>query len=136
MAKKMSKREEIERLVDKGYNTKDIAQKTGANPSYVSTVKNQYLREKSWAEGDKLPEIIVQEIPAPKPDNVNSPQHYTAGGIETIDFIEAKRLNFRLANVVKYVSRAPFKGNALEDLEKARWYLDREIAVHKRATVK
>ena len=52
---------------------------------------------------------------------------YKTGGIETIDFIEAKQLTYNLGNVVKYVSRADHKGNRLEDLEKAAWYLNREI---------
>ena len=60
-------------------------------------------------------------------DNVNHPAHYKTGGIETIDFIEAKGLTYNLGNVVKYVSRADHKGNRLEDLEKAAWYLNREI---------
>jgi hypothetical protein len=60
-------------------------------------------------------------------DIINHPDHYTAGGIETIDFIEAKQLNYRLGNVVKYITRADHKGKRLEDLRKARWYLDREI---------
>lgn len=59
-------------------------------------------------------------------DPIN-PQHYTSGGIETIDFIEAKELNFHLGNVVKYVSRAGKKGDRTEDLKKALWYLMREI---------
>jgi|TARA_B110000211_G_scaffold234259_1_gene303168 hypothetical protein len=63
-----------------------------------------------------------------KSDMVNHPPHYKAGGIETIDFIEAKNLGYNLGNVVKYVSRADLKGNKLEDLQKARWYLDRAIA--------
>ena len=61
-------------------------------------------------------------------DNVNSPTHYTTGGIETIDFIEAKSLNYNLGNVVKYVSRSDYKGRKLEDLKKAQWYLNREIS--------
>jgi hypothetical protein len=52
------------------------------------------------------------------------------GGIETIDFIEAKQLNYNLGNVVKYVTRADHKGNRLEDLEKARWYLDKMISAY------
>jgi hypothetical protein len=60
-------------------------------------------------------------------DQVNSPAHYTDGGIQTIDFIEAKSLNFHLGNVVKYISRAGKKGDNLEDLLKAQWYLNREI---------
>lgn len=66
-------------------------------------------------------------------DLVNHPPHYKTGGIETIDFIEAKDLNYRLGNVVKYVSRAGKKGDPIEDLEKALWYLQREIAARKRA---
>jgi hypothetical protein len=64
----------------------------------------------------------------PTPDNVNHPAHYKVGGIETIDFIEAKGLNYHLGNVVKYITRADTKGNREEDLLKARWYLNREIA--------
>ena len=60
-------------------------------------------------------------------DPVHNPPHYKSGGIEVIDVIEAFELNFRLANVIKYVLRAGRKGDALEDLEKAAWYLDREI---------
>lgn len=60
-------------------------------------------------------------------DPVNHPEHYTRGGIETIDFITAKKLCYELGNVVKYVSRAQFKGCLLEDLKKARWYLDYKI---------
>lgn len=60
-------------------------------------------------------------------DNVNHPAHYKTGGIETIDFIEAKGLTYNLGNVVKYITRADHKGNKLEDLKKAQWYLNREI---------
>lgn len=61
------------------------------------------------------------------PDSINHPAHYTAGGIETIDFIEAKKLNYNLGNVIKYLTRAGYKDNKLEDLRKAQWYLTREI---------
>lgn len=61
-------------------------------------------------------------------DMVNRPPHYKAGGIEVIDFIEAKGLGYRLGNAVKYISRAGLKSaNPLEDLKKAQWYLNREI---------
>lgn len=58
---------------------------------------------------------------------VNHPTHYTQGKIEPIDYIEANDLNFNLGNVIKYVSRAKYKGKELEDLKKAQWYLTREI---------
>lgn len=60
-------------------------------------------------------------------DNVNNPAHYKAGGIEAIDVIEAFELGHHLGNVVAYVLRADRKGAALQDLMKARWYIDREI---------
>ena len=64
-----------------------------------------------------------------KPDVVNHPPHYKSGGVETIDFIEAKQLGFHLGNVVKYISRAGIKShNPPEDLKKAQWYLNREVA--------
>ena len=59
------------------------------------------------------------------PDEVNSPKHYTQFPVEVIEITE--NLNFCLGNVVKYVCRADFKNNRLQDLKKARWYLDREI---------
>jgi hypothetical protein len=67
-------------------------------------------------------------------DLVNHPPHYKSGGIETIDFIEAKDLNYRLGNVIKYVSRAGKKASdPVQDLEKAAWYLQREIDARKSA---
>lgn len=63
-------------------------------------------------------------------DNINHPAHY--GGednpYEAIKVIEAWSLGFNLGNAVKYISRANKKGSEIEDLKKARWYLDREIA--------
>lgn len=61
-------------------------------------------------------------------DPVNHPAHYTAhpSGIECIQITE--HMNFNLGNAVKYIWRAGDKGAALQDLRKARWYLDREIA--------
>ncbi len=63
-----------------------------------------------------------------KSDSVNHPSYYQ-GKIEVIDFIEDKHLGFNLGNCVKYISRAGKKNpeKLLEDLKKARWYLDREI---------
>lgn len=68
-------------------------------------------------------------------DPVTHPLHYTSGKIEVIDFITDQRLDFCLGNVVKYVSRAGKKGEEgktiiekqIEDLKKARFYLDFKI---------
>jgi hypothetical protein len=69
---------------------------------------------------------ITMEEPAADP--VNHPAYYKVGGVETIDFIEAKDLSYHLGNAVKYISRADHKGNRLQDLEKAKWYIERAIA--------
>ena len=61
-------------------------------------------------------------------DRINHPKHYTAGNIEPIDVIEDWKLGYHLGCVIKYIARAPYKGTPLEDLKKARWYLDRLIA--------
>ena len=67
---------------------------------------------------------------APVHDEVNHPAHYTDGGIETIDYIEAKLTpeEFRgycVGNALKYMSRAGKKDDATTDLKKAQWYLTR-----------
>ena len=72
-------------------------------------------------------------------DPVNNPIHYVDGGVETIDYIQAKLTpeEFRgycRGNVLKYVSRAGKKDNGQEDLAKAAWYLTKALGnpVHKR----
>ena len=67
----------------------------------------------------------------PKPEKINHPPHYGGDSThEVIKVIEAWGLDFHLGNVVKYVARADKKSdNPVEDLEKARWYLDRKIAL-------
>jgi hypothetical protein len=62
------------------------------------------------------------------PETINHPAHY--GGdvpYEAIKVIEVWRLGFCLGNCIKYIARADHKGNRLEDLRKAAWYLNREI---------
>jgi len=65
-------------------------------------------------------------------DPVNSPKHYTThpSGVECIQITE--HMGFCLGNAVKYIWRADLKNAAIEDLKKARWYLDREIAKRSR----
>lgn len=65
-------------------------------------------------------------------DNVNHPPHYTAGEVECIDAMRAALgyagfLDYCRGAVLKYVWRTGKKGDALEDMRKARWYLDRAI---------
>jgi len=78
---------------------------------------------------------LKPEIKCEKPinDPINHPAHYTSGGIETINYIEAK-LNFDqyegflLGNILKYISRYPLKGGK-EDLKKAKWYLNKLLEI-------
>ncbi len=58
---------------------------------------------------------------------INHPPHYNQGSIEVIDAIEDWDLDFHAGNVIKYVARYRHKGNPVQDLKKARFYLDRLI---------
>lgn len=60
-------------------------------------------------------------------DNVNNPKHYNShpSGIQAIEVTE--HMNFCLGNAIKYIWRADLKDDAITDLEKAKWYIDREI---------
>ena len=62
-------------------------------------------------------------------DPVNRPAHYTDGKIEVIEYIEDKKLGFCLGNAIKYISRAGKKNpdKEIEDLKKAKWYIERRI---------
>jgi hypothetical protein len=67
------------------------------------------------------------------PSNVDHPAHYNVGKIEVIAAIEDWSLGFNLGNAVKYIARCDHKGRPVEDLQKALWYLAREIARRKEA---
>lgn len=103
-----------------------------------TTYQIVYMTKKVMLDKErKLPkEVVIAPTPntpiqiamfEPTPDPVNHPAHYKVGGIETIDFIEAKKLNYNLGNAVKYITRADHKGNRKQDLEKALWYIKREL---------
>lgn len=77
---------------------------------------------------DEVPETVTKT--ETEFDNVNHPKHYTDGRkYEPIEVIEDWKLDFCLGNAVKYISRAGRKDETktIEDLEKAKWYIDREI---------
>lgn len=146
-----SKAQEIRSYVAANPNAKpkDIAKALNATTSYVYTVmwnekkkakvtlRNKRLMQAVDGSRDIQPSLDAIKLAAshlsqiemfePATDPVNHPAHYKVGGIETIDFIEAKKLGYNLGNVVKYLTRADHKGNRKQDLEKALWYLTREI---------
>ena len=77
-----------------------------------------------------------------EPDMVNHPPHYTQGGIECIDALTAMISPYKDPNdaalswqVVKYLWRHPFKGKPLEDLKKARYYLERLIEGYEKGAI-
>lgn len=98
----------------------------------TKTKEHSKIMEETTVKEITIKQADTKDLPvvADKPqvhDAVNHPSHYTRGKIEVIDFIEDQQLPYHLGNVVKYVARAGYKGDKLEDLKKARWYLDRYI---------
>lgn len=81
--------------------------------------------EKVW---DDMP-IIIEDLPVEpaKEDMVNSPSHYQGNRFEVIDIIEDYNLGFNMGNAIKYMLRADKKWNKKEDLNKALWYIHREL---------
>lgn len=78
--------------------------------------------------------IIPTDTPAPTSDAVNHPSHYTQGGVECIDALQAATINLSgieavcTANAIKYLWRWKQK-NGKQDLEKARWYIEKLIGM-------
>lgn len=83
----------------------------------------------SYITSDSVKDLYVTTDvkPVSISNMIDHPSHYNKGKIEVIDFIEDQQLPFHLGNVVKYIARAGSKGDKLEDLKKARGYLDRYI---------
>lgn len=116
-----------------------VAKAVAKQPKKITITKSQVAIAKKLGIGvvDYAQGLIKLDSPDTKldapdtkldaPDMISNPPHYTAGGIDVIDFIEAKGLGYHLGNVIKYVTRAGMKGNKLEDLRKAQWYIDRAI---------
>ena len=150
--KNKSKLNQVTALMAKGMKANDIMKATGMAKAtvynYMSTVRKKQALPMTAITVD----VIKKKMGRPRKitlsqselayklaqgrapmrmkqvaDNVNHPAHYKVGGIETIDFIEAKKLSYNLGNVVKYITRADHKGNRKEDLLKAQWYLAREL---------
>ena len=137
--KKLNKSVQVRELLKKDLTADTIVKKVGCTKALVYQIHRKMREEsdkkveKAYAEKTNISELLAQAEPFPvEPpyfvisDPIN-PDHYKRNGIEAVDVIEAFDLNYRLGNVVKYVLRHVGK-NGLEDLKKARWYLDREIS--------
>ena len=117
-----------------------LSWQNGAHTVYKTFSNDEILKDNGKVLADFIKEEtgydihgVFKEIGPCKKQNsvnderVNHPEHYTKGGIEVHDFISAWRMDFDAGNVIKYVTRAPYKNNKLEDLKKARWYLNKLI---------
>jgi hypothetical protein len=93
------------------------------NPDLPLLLSNRKLR----MQDHQIINITMEE---PEADMVNHPPHYTAGGIETIDYIQAKLTpeefrGYLRGNILKYSSRAGLKGDAMQDIDKMVWYANK-----------
>lgn len=93
------------------------------------------MSESNHIDGEPIPMSILHtsKLSSAITDNINHPSHYTDGNIEVIDYIEDKKFNYHLGNAVKYISRAGKKDDYVQDLEKAKWYINREIERYQRS---
>ena len=129
----MSKLEKIRRTILKypKATTKEIAKRCDATTQDVYGARYQMKKEnKANGYHDRFLDAVAGAAVAGMEqarEGVNHPPHYTVGDYVT-DFIEAKQLSYHLGNVVKYIVRAGHKDtDPLQDLQKARWYLERAI---------
>lgn len=117
----------------------EVAAATGVKVSVVYGVlwrDKTKIQTKKIALNQQQMEAIKQSMQMPitmeepKVDMVNSPPHYKVGGIEVIDFIQAKLTvdefrGYLQGNILKYSSRAGYKDNAAEDVGKLIWYANK-----------
>jgi hypothetical protein len=111
------------------YNARTYLRRLGEDMPHGGSLRKQLNEKRTTA-----PEGKADGVRDTKPDMVNFPPHYTDGGVDTIDYIRAKLTDEEFAgyckgNALKYVSRMGKKNDPSEDLAKARWYLDRLLAV-------
>ncbi|MEH7462757.1 DUF3310 domain-containing protein [Bacillus thuringiensis] len=137
-------------LKNKGLTNKEIAAMIGISSSWLSNWKaskkkifdlekvketlGESIEPEQVVSESKVNEevsVVAEKVESEEQDNVNHPNHYTMGGIETYDYIKAKMSveqleGYLLGNILKYMSRYQFK-NGLEDLKKSQWYLEELI---------
>ncbi len=97
---------------------------SGAIFQYGSITQNRIY------QNDQLEKNIKTiSNPTPEKSNINHPEHYNTSKIECIDYIEDIGFGegFNLGNAIKYIVRAKHKNNHIDDLQKAKWYIEREL---------
>ena len=120
---KYSKKPKVETLKKVSH---ELQKEEVAKQEIIATI-TKHIEAKPATRSTVTTAVKPAKVSTEEHDVVNHPSHYTRGNIEVIDFIEDQQLPYHLGNVVKYVARAGFKGDKVEDLKKAQWYLNRYI---------
>jgi len=136
--KKQTKSQKILAMLDKGTAVPLIAEKLGIKPAYVYTVKSNAKKKEELKGRFHQVMMRVARTPATNkpvivtPDEIDEVQvggaHYKDNEIQVWDAIHDWGLGYFSGNVIKYVARHQRK-NGLEDLKKARHYLDKLISI-------
>lgn len=124
-AAKHAKKSKVEKLKKASH---ELQKEEVAKQEIIATI-TKHMEAKPATNNVTIKEktVTTAKLSTKEHDVVNHPSHYTRGNIEVIDFIEDQQLPYHLGNVVKYVARAGYKGDKVEDLKKAQWYLNRYI---------
>jgi len=128
----MNKKQKIEKLLVTGMKAKDIAKEVKCTPDYVYQLRLKWNKEKQVVKRVAREDVkpVVQQVTTVTPNDVQfGGTHYKEQDIQPWDAIHAWGLGFFSGNVVKYVARHNQKGG-VDDLRKARHYLDKLIELH------
>ena len=108
---------------------KKINQENKMEARVIRTLSEAIAESEAMAESSNVDKYgahkVMKEIT--EREMVNHPDHYQGNKTEVIDIIEDYNLGFSLGNAIKYILRADKKGNKKQDLEKAIWYINREL---------
>ena len=130
----MNKLQKIEKLLLTGMSAKDIAKQVKCTRDYVYQVRGKRDKEKAVVKRVAREDVkpVVQQVTTVTPNDIQvGGTHYKEQDIQPWDAIHAWGLGFFSGNVVKYVARHNQKGG-VDDLRKARHYLDKLIELHTR----
>ena len=125
--KKKSKCTHFRLVLSMGYYTSSFGTKNLTEIHYSDFVKSIEGVKFTETVNKTVDNILMSHKVSDTSDMVNHPSHYNVKGFEVIDIIDAFNLNFNMGNALKYLLRADRKGNKQQDLQKAIWYLQREI---------
>jgi Protein of unknwon function (DUF3310) len=128
----MNKKQKIEKLLVTGMSAKDIAEQVKCTRDYVYQLRLKWNKEKQVVKRVVREDVrpVVQQVTTVTPNDIQvGGSHYKGQDIQPWDAIHAWGLGFFSGNVVKYVARHNQKGG-VDDLRKARHYLDKLIELH------